>query len=60
MLQSIKIYAPNEDGEKVINVIGNANIDEQVKNITPADIIASISYFFNFYIPLEIPMISTI
>ncbi len=47
LLQSIKIYAPNEDGEKVINVIGNSNIEEQVKNITPADIIASISYFFN-------------
>ena len=46
-LQSIKIYAPNEDGEKVINVIGNSNIEEAIKNITPADIIASISYFFN-------------
>ncbi len=47
ILQSIKIYAPNEDGEKVINVIGNSNIEEAIKNITPADIIASISYFFN-------------
>lgn len=46
--QSIKIYAPNDpDGEKILNVVGNANIDESVKNITPADIIASISYFFN-------------
>lgn len=47
VLQSIKIYAPNEDGEKVINIIGNSNIEEAIKNITPADIIASISYFFN-------------
>lgn len=47
LLQSIKIYAPNEDGEKVINVIGNAYVEEAVKNISPADIIASISYFFN-------------
>ncbi|MBS4175719.1 DNA-directed RNA polymerase subunit beta [Bacillus sp. FJAT-49736] len=47
VLQSIKIYAPIDDGEKVINVIGNANVEEAVKNITPADIIASISYFFN-------------
>ncbi|MGE6260820.1 DNA-directed RNA polymerase subunit beta [Heyndrickxia sporothermodurans] len=47
VLQSIKIYAPIDDGEKVINVLGNANVDEVVKNITPADIIASISYFFN-------------
>lgn len=47
LLQSIKIYAPNEDGEKVINVLGNAYVEEAVKNISPADIIASISYFFN-------------
>jgi len=47
VLQSIKIYAPNEDGEKVINVIGNAYVEEVVKNISPSDIIASISYFFN-------------
>ncbi|MCM3706650.1 MULTISPECIES: DNA-directed RNA polymerase subunit beta [Cytobacillus] len=47
LLQSIKIYAPNEDGEKVINVIGNAYVEEAVKNIAPSDIIASISYFFN-------------
>ncbi|KQL52114.1 DNA-directed RNA polymerase subunit beta [Heyndrickxia shackletonii] len=47
VLQSIKIYAPIDDGEKVINVIGNAYVEEAVKNITPADIIASISYFFN-------------
>lgn len=46
-LQSIKIYAPNEDGEKIINVIGNAYVEEAVKNISPADIISSISYFFN-------------
>ncbi|UQD50729.1 DNA-directed RNA polymerase subunit beta [Bacillus methanolicus] len=46
-LQTIKIYAPNEEGEKVINVIGNAYVEEHIKNITPADIIASISYFFN-------------
>ncbi|MDQ0272567.1 DNA-directed RNA polymerase subunit beta [Cytobacillus purgationiresistens] len=46
-LQSIKIYAPNEDGEKEINVIGNAYVEESVKNIAPSDIIASISYFFD-------------
>ena len=33
--------------EKVINVIGNAYVEEPIKNITPADIISSISYFFN-------------
>lgn len=47
LLQSIKVYAPNDDGEKVINIIGNAYVEEPIKNITPADIIASISYFFN-------------
>lgn len=47
-VQSIKIYAPkDQEGEKIINVIGNSNIDVSIKNITPADILASISYFFN-------------
>jgi DNA-directed RNA polymerase subunit beta len=46
-LQSIKIYAPHDENEKVINVIGNAYVEEPIKNITPADIMASISYFFN-------------
>ncbi|WP_210367506.1 DNA-directed RNA polymerase subunit beta [Bacillus sp. REN3] len=46
-LQTIKIYAPNNEGEKEINVIGNAYVPEGIKNITPSDIIASISYFFN-------------
>ncbi|MBJ7911898.1 DNA-directed RNA polymerase subunit beta [Bacillus anthracis] len=46
-LQSIKIYAPESEGERVINVIGNANITRDVKHITPGDILASISYFFN-------------
>ncbi|MBE6184306.1 DNA-directed RNA polymerase subunit beta [Heyndrickxia ginsengihumi] len=47
VLQSIKIYAPIDDNEKVINVIGNAYVDEEIKHITPADIVASISYFFD-------------
>ena len=46
-LQSIKIYAPNDEGEKEISVLGNAYVPEPIKNITPADIISSISYFFN-------------
>ena len=45
--QSIKIYAPESEGERVINVIGNANITRDVKHITPGDILVSISYFFN-------------
>ncbi len=47
LLQSIKIYSPNEEGEHEINVISNAYVEEEVKYITPADIISSISYFFN-------------
>jgi DNA-directed RNA polymerase subunit beta len=46
LLQSIKIYAPNED-DKVINVISNAYVEDEVKHISPSDIIATISYFFN-------------
>ncbi len=47
-LQSIKIYSPVEgEQDQVINVIGNGQIDRTIKNTTPADIIASINYFFN-------------
>ena len=47
-IQSIKIFDPTDpEGERVLNVIDNGVIDETVKNITPADIIASVSYFFN-------------
>ena len=46
-VQSIKIYAPNDEAQKEINIISNAYIDEEVKNITPADVLASVSYFFN-------------
>ena len=47
ILQGIKIYAPGDENEKVINVLGNAYVAEPIKNITSSDIIASISYFFN-------------
>ncbi|KAB7704600.1 DNA-directed RNA polymerase subunit beta [Bacillus aerolatus] len=47
VVQSIKIYAPNSEEERVINVIGNGFPEENVKHITPADIISSIGYFFN-------------
>ncbi|MDG5473751.1 DNA-directed RNA polymerase subunit beta [Jeotgalibacillus sp. ET6] len=46
-LQSIKIQVPNADSDKEILVTGNAYVDDSVKNITAADIISSISYFFN-------------
>ncbi|MBS4179681.1 DNA-directed RNA polymerase subunit beta [Lederbergia citrea] len=47
VVQSIKIYAPHDEEERVINVIGNAYVEDTTKNITPADIISSISYFFD-------------
>ena len=47
-VQMVKIFDPTDpEGERVLNVIGNASIDSDVKNITPADILSSISYFFN-------------
>ncbi|MGG3449692.1 MULTISPECIES: DNA-directed RNA polymerase subunit beta [Bacillaceae] len=46
-VQSIKVYAPNSEEEQIINIIGNGFPEMNVKNITPADIIASIGYFFN-------------
>ena len=48
-IQSVMIYSQEptaEEGEK-IKVIANGTVGEKVKNITPADIIASVSYFFN-------------
>lgn len=45
-VQTIDVFSPIEDG-KVVKLIANANIDKSVKNITPADIISSISYFLN-------------
>ncbi|MGL4523429.1 MAG: DNA-directed RNA polymerase subunit beta [Bacilli bacterium] len=44
-VQVLKIKEKETGG--TINVISNANVDTDIKNITPADIIASISYFFN-------------
>ncbi|UPQ86346.1 DNA-directed RNA polymerase subunit beta [Ignavigranum ruoffiae] len=43
-LQMIKVYAPS-DPERIINIVGNANIPDSVKCLTPADIIASINYY---------------
>ncbi|MFL2075219.1 DNA-directed RNA polymerase subunit beta [Marinilactibacillus psychrotolerans] len=45
-LQVIKVYSP-KDSDRVINVIGNANPDREIKYVIPADMIASMSYFFN-------------
>lgn len=46
-IQSIKVYVPNDEEGCTTTVIGNALPDSEVKCITPADIVASMSYFFN-------------
>ncbi|MFS7208393.1 DNA-directed RNA polymerase subunit beta [Carnobacterium divergens] len=45
-IQVVQVISP-KDGERVVNVIGNGNVSTDIKNITPADILASMSYFFN-------------
>lgn len=45
--QSIKIIDPTDpEGEREIPVIGNASVDNDIKNIMPVDILCSINYFF--------------
>ena len=47
-VQLIKIMDPTDpEGERELHVVGNADVDEDIKHITQADILASISYFFN-------------
>jgi DNA-directed RNA polymerase subunit beta len=47
-IQSVMIYSQKAGEEDLpIKVIANGEIDTSVKHITPADIISSISYFFN-------------
>ena len=45
-LQIIKVQSP-DDPEQEVPVIGNGNIDIKLKHIRPADIIASMNYFFD-------------
>ncbi|WP_323703376.1 DNA-directed RNA polymerase subunit beta [Mammaliicoccus sp. Dog046] len=46
-VQSVKIYIHGDEEKRTTTVIGNAFPDDAVKCITPADIISSLSYFFN-------------
>ncbi|WP_202404910.1 DNA-directed RNA polymerase subunit beta [Shimazuella alba] len=45
-LQSVNIHSARND-DQIIKVISNAEVDQEIKHITPADIIASINYFIN-------------
>ena len=46
-IQSVKVYVPGDEEKRTTTIIGNAFPDEEVKCITPADILSSVSYFFN-------------
>src|SRR5690625_1535481 len=47
-IQMIKINYPNvPEGERYINVVLHADVEDNIKYITQADILASINYFFN-------------
>jgi len=45
-LQKFKVVSPN-DPDRVVTVIGNANPSDKVRVVTPADILAEMSYFLN-------------
>ncbi len=45
-IQVIKVLSP-KDPERIVNVIGNANLGDKVKTVRPADIISTMSYFLN-------------
>ena len=47
-VQVVKIYS-NVDPEKEINIIGNGEVAEDIKNLTTADIFAYLNYFLNLY-----------
>src|SRR5699024_6550419 len=47
-VQLVKIVDPTDsENERVLHVVGNAAVSNEVKHITSADILSSISYFFN-------------
>ncbi|MGO2082213.1 DNA-directed RNA polymerase subunit beta [Vagococcus sp.] len=45
-IQVIRVFSP-KDPERVVNMIGNANLDASVRTVRPADIISTMGYFFN-------------
>ncbi|MGO4961906.1 DNA-directed RNA polymerase subunit beta [Jeotgalibaca porci] len=47
-IQVVKVYS-QVDPEKEVNIIGNGEVDPEIKNLTTADVFASINYFFNLY-----------
>src|SRR5699024_799780 len=48
VVQSIQVMdSTDPEGERELTVLGNGSIGRDVKNITTADIVSSINYFFN-------------
>ena len=45
VMQVVKVYS-KKDPEKVINIIGNSEIADDIKHLTTADIFAPMNYFF--------------
>ena len=46
VLQKFKVVSPL-DADKVVTIVGNSNPDDKVRALTPADILAEMSYFLN-------------
>lgn len=46
VLQKFKVVSPI-DPDRVVTIVGNANPDDKVRALTPADILAEMSYFLN-------------
>ena len=46
VLQKFKVVSP-VDPDRVVTIVGNANPDDKVRALTPADILAEMSYFLN-------------
>ncbi len=47
-VQIVKVISPMNP-ERVVNVIGNNNVADDIKCVTAADVLASMSYFLNLY-----------
>jgi DNA-directed RNA polymerase subunit beta len=45
-IQSVKVFS-EKNPDKIINLIGNGNIDEKARALTAADVLAGINYFLN-------------
>ena len=56
-LQKFKVVAPT-DPDRVVTIIGNANPSDKVRTVTPADILAEMSYFLNLATVVFVRLVS--